>query len=182
MKKILYSFLALGALVLNSCSKDVCEGISCNGNGTATPSADGKSCACACNVGYTGANCSNADITLLNGKTFTVYESGATASANDTFDVTITSTGNNVLFMNFANTWSANAVIATVTGTKISITGTDPRGQQPATTGASAGYYVKTTTDGDIKFVSGKAEITLTYQVTSPSGNISTLNNKMVQK
>ncbi len=60
MKKIIYSFIALGALVISSCSSDPCKDKSattlCNGKGTLV--SDGTNCNCSCNTGYEGTNCS----------------------------------------------------------------------------------------------------------------------------
>lgn len=59
MKKIIYSVIALGALVISSCSSDPCEGKSavtlCSGNGTLA--ASGSNCACNCNAGFFGTKC-----------------------------------------------------------------------------------------------------------------------------
>lgn len=173
MKRIfrisILSMLSLGFII--SCTKDVCEGISCNGNGTTVQSADGKSCSCSCNVGYTGTNCDGIDMTKFASATFDVKETGATSTSN--YVITSTTTGNSILFLNFANTWSANVVIANANKAIVTISGTDPRGQQP---NISQNFYVKTTKDGSIKFVNGKAVVELTYQVTSPSGNVSTFD------
>lgn len=69
MKKLIYSFLALGALVISSCSSDPCKDKSaltlCSGNGTLE--ASGSNCNCKCNAGYSGTNCSTLVMTSIIG-------------------------------------------------------------------------------------------------------------------
>lgn len=65
MKKIILSLLAIGALIVTSCSSDPCKdktrATTCSGKGT--PTASGSACACVCDTGYSGTNCSVQDIT-----------------------------------------------------------------------------------------------------------------------
>jgi len=62
MKKIIYSFLALGAIVFSSCSSDPCKDKSattlCSGKGVLVT--NGSNCECSCNAGYTGTDCNTA--------------------------------------------------------------------------------------------------------------------------
>jgi hypothetical protein len=171
-QKILVVFSIITTLIVSSCTTDPCKDTSCSGNGTTTPSADNKSCSCICQTGYLGTNCSNVDMTKIAGK----YEVTEVNSKNETtkYFVTVTVTGNNMLIANFANVFSNNVVISNVEGTIMSITSlTDIRGQKPDGT---INYYVKTTENGSIKFVNGTPIITFIYQVTSPTGILSTFN------
>jgi hypothetical protein len=59
MRKIIYSFLALGAIAISSCSSDPCKdksAVDCKNGGTWV--ASGSNCNCVCAAGYSGTDCS----------------------------------------------------------------------------------------------------------------------------
>lgn len=180
MKKISLALLALGFLSINfqSCTTDPCKDVSCSGNGTTIPSADNKSCSCNCQSGYTGTSCNQVDLTKLAGD----YQAIDIDSRNkkDTYNIKINVTGNSLLINNFGNVFSNNVVISNVEGTSMSIiSASDVRGQKPD---ANINYYVKTTENGSIKFVNGSPVVTFIYQITSPTGTLSTYNCTYTKK
>lgn len=65
MKKIILSILTIGTLAITSCTSDPCKDLTattkCNGKGVLV--ANGSSCDCQCDAGYSGADCNTLVIT-----------------------------------------------------------------------------------------------------------------------
>jgi hypothetical protein len=168
--------------LISSCTSDPCEGKTCNNNGTPVSQASSSSCACECNTGYTGDNCENIILSNLVGK----YECEETGpNSTEKFEVEITGVSSDIVFFkNFSDAWSVSSVLAKINGTSITITGTDPRGQNPETNPSSPvfNYFVKTTENGLVKIENGKPVLYMKYQVTTPNGSQINYNAKFTKK
>lgn len=84
MKKIILSILTIGVLAIYSCTSDPCKDKSaatqCNGKGVLV--ANGSSCDCQCDNGYSGADCKTLDITSAIGTYTLVSTATLGTSAN----------------------------------------------------------------------------------------------------
>lgn len=120
MKKIILSFIALGALLVSSCSSDPCKDKTaatlCTNNGTLA--SDGTNCNCSCNAGFTGSDCSK---TVAGNYSATDKLSGTGQSP---YFPTITITGSVVSINNFTPFFFGGAtktVTGSISGNKITI-------------------------------------------------------------
>jgi hypothetical protein len=145
MKKIIYSFLALGALVTSSCSSDPCKDKTattlCTGKGTLA--ASGDNCTCNCNAGYTGSDCSK-EIAGNYAASDKLSGTGQTP-----YFPTITITGSVVSINNFTPFFFGTAtktVTGTISGNKITI----PASNGGVAGGATIGGTGTITTSGNI--------------------------------
>jgi hypothetical protein len=145
MKKIVYSFLALAALVISSCSSDPCKDKSattlCSGKGTLA--ASGDNCTCNCNAGSVGSDCSK-DVAGNYAATDKLSGTGQTP-----YFPTITITGTVVSINNFTPFFFGGAtktVTGTISGNKITI----PASNGGVVGGATIGGTGTITTSGNI--------------------------------
>ena len=159
MKKIVYSFLSLGALVFSSCSSDPCKDKSavtlCTGNGTLV--SDGSNCNCSCNAGFAGTACnlSLAGIYTANSDIL------GTSTAVTPYTTSITLSGSTVTITKVKNSFFVNSAIGTLSGNKITLN-TD---QQPD----NDGY--KLNGSGTLSSTATQISIKMTYSISGPNAN-----------
>lgn len=163
MRKIIYSFLALGAIAISSCTSDPCKDVSCSGNGTTVPSSDNKTCSCKCNIGFTGSRCDSAILTNLPGL-YDVSEISGTRTFTNIANVRLGS--NYQLNIDSLAGYKTNSVTMKVKGASLEIARQDPNSGIPATT------YIETVSDGKIQYnASNKPVLTFTYKQTGSTGS-----------
>jgi len=145
MKKIIYSFVALGAFVVSSCTSDPCKDKTattlCSGKGTTV--ASGDNCTCSCNAGYTGSDCSK-EVAGNYSATDKLSGTGQTP-----YFPTITITGTVVSINNFTPFFFGGAtktVTGSISGNKITI----PASNGGVSGGATIGGTGTITTSGNV--------------------------------
>lgn len=158
MKKLFISLLAIGTLVITSCSSDPCKDKSattlCNGKGTL--SSDGTNCNCSCNIGYAGTSC---NLTLAG-----IYTANSdilgTSTPVTAYNSSISLSGNTVTITKFKNGFFVNSAIGTLSGNTITLNSD----QQPD----NDGYKLNGT--GTISSNATQISIKWSYSITGPNG------------
>jgi len=107
------------AFVLTSCTQDLCKDVVCQNGGTCV------SGNCNCPAGYEGDSCQ----TETRAKYVGSYQAAdiCSSSGSSTYNVTVAN-GGQITEVSIANFWDAftNAVVATVSGTTVTIANQDP--------------------------------------------------------
>lgn len=163
MKKIILSFLTIGALIVSSCSSDPCKdktaATTCSGRGT--PTANGSSCGCTCDAGYYSANCS-----VSSNGTYSASADALNGNPKSAYSAVVTIQGNVVSIVGgFPYLWSGTT--QTLTGTYannvITISNVDPTGTGAQFSGTGTISY---NTDNKMQIVWSNAKF---VQVSSGS-------------
>jgi hypothetical protein len=153
-KTIILTATVAALAAFSSCTKDPCETVTCQ-NGGATKKVNTDSCGCNCTFGYTGASCENVDLTKLVGS-YSMTQTGSASGAHTfTIGVANPSTGT-VSISGFWNNTFINSVVATVSGSKLTIARQAPDAD---------GFYVVGTADVSFNS-SNKPVLVFTYTVT----------------
>ncbi len=163
-KSLIAAVLLLGAISfgLQSCTKDPCENVVCQNGGVSE--ADGEECVCECDLGYEGDRCETEERAKFLA-TYTVSErqnSGVPYSFTAGI-VPLSSDVRKVALTGFSDGLFASPIIATISGTSISIANQDPD---------SDGYFV----EGSGTILNDVINLSFTIRGDDGSGNIVTDN------
>lgn len=157
MKKIVYSLIALGTLIIASCTSDPCKDKTaatlCNGKGDLV--SDGTNCNCRCTTGNAGTSC-NLTVAGLYTASNDILGTSTPVTA---YTSSISITGTTVLITKFKNGFFVNQAVGTISGDKITLN-TD---QQPD----NDGYKLNGT--GEISSTATQVSIKWSYSITGPN-------------
>ena len=159
IKTIILTATVAAMTAISSCSTDPCETKVCQ-NGGATKKISSDSCGCNCTNGFTGSNCENIDVAILNGTYLANDKLGTSTVPQYSTTLTISSSSFAGTITKIKGNFFTNQITATVSGKTITIAD-----QQPD----NDGYHVVGT--GTITPGTGTSvSIAWTYSITGPNG------------
>ncbi len=164
MKKIILSIVTLGVLGIMSCTSDPCKDKSattqCNGKGVLV--ANGSSCDCQCDAGYTGTDCATLLSSVFVGS-YSCVEVGD-KSGSSSYVATMTPNTSSVEKMNIKNLWNqfVNNANFSISGSNITMSLQEPDADK---------FFVQNGTGTWSKNASGKVVIKINYEVVDNTGS-----------